>query len=198
MALNATTVSANITLSQTSFGIGSSTGVTAPNYTTGSNVTYGLCENEWMLVTGITGTTVSVVRGYFGSQAQAHNSSAPIVFGLVTDFPIIVPAIASFVTANSGLQNRYQGVYAPVTAAGTITPTGPIFHITGTTATSVINLPTNFVEGSITVIADAIWTFTSTTAAQGIAQAGTVTSLGSTVTFTYDAKTALWYPSRLA
>ena len=106
-----------------------------------------------MLVTAVNGIAlVTVVRGFNGTQAVAHNNTSGIIFGLVTDFPNFNPTVGTF---NVGL-HRYQGPNAPVAAATTITAPGEVFHITGTTATATINLPSNFVEGHIFVIADGI------------------------------------------
>lgn len=86
MALNSTTLSAAVAATDTSFAVASATGVTAPNFTTGSGITYAICDQEWMLVTGLSGTTVTVVRGVNGSVQIAHSSGARIVFGAPSDF----------------------------------------------------------------------------------------------------------------
>ena len=86
MSLNSTTLSAAIGAADTVFGVASATGVTAPNFTTGTGITWAWCDQEMMLVTALTGTTVTVQRGQQGSPAIAHASGARIVFGLPTDF----------------------------------------------------------------------------------------------------------------
>lgn len=52
-------------------------------------------------------------------------------------------------------------VGTPVASAATITPTGPVFHITGTAAISTINLPYVGFTGTLRVIADGAWTTTT-------------------------------------
>jgi hypothetical protein len=201
VAINHTTLSGALTDNQTTFAVASTTNITAPTYSSfiqgsTSTWTYLYVEAEMMFVTAVPiSGTVTVIRGVMGTIATTHATSALVIIGTPADFPNFTPQIAAFQTL---APNRFQGISSPVAAAATLVPSGPIFHVTGSTATSSISLPTNFVEGAITVIADAVWTWTSSSAAQGIAQAGTVTSLGSTVTFTYDANTSLWYPSRLA
>ena len=196
MAITATTLSAAITSSQTSFAVASTTGALAPNYTTGVGVTYAFCDNEMMLVSGVpVSGTVTVVRGVLGTQATAHAITAPVLFGLVTDFPNFAASITAFQTLQP---NRYWGVSAPVASAASITATGGLFHVTGTTATNIIVPPANFVEGEITIIADGVWTFTSSAVTNGIAASGTVTTAKSAIKFIYDANTALWYPERLS
>lgn len=196
MSITATTLSAAIDSTQTRFNVASTTGITAPNNQTGSGITYLYLGSEMMLVTAIpVSGTVDVLRGQLGSRAQSHGASEPVLAGAPTDFPSFQPTQGVEVQAN----NRYLGCSAPVAAAATITPSGKIFHVTGTTATSKINAPSSdFIEGQFTVIADGAWTWTSGSSAGSIAQAGAVTSAGTTVTFTYDAATQLWYASRQA
>ena len=78
-----------------------------------------------------------------------------------------------------------------VASATTITPTGSIFHVTGTTAIDTINIPYTGFNGSITIIPDGIFT---TTTAGNIALASTAV-VSKALIMTYDATTAKWYPS---
>lgn len=87
MAKVQTTLSGAITSSQTSFGVASATGITAPNFQTLVGITWLLIDQEWMLVENVVGTVVSVVRGYNSSVAQAHVSGALVIAGAPTDFP---------------------------------------------------------------------------------------------------------------
>ena len=192
MALATTTLSGAITSTQFSFGVASATNITVPNFQTGTGITFLLIENEMMLVTGVAGTVVNVVRGYNGTQSLAHAITAPVTSGLGVDFTQFFPTVAAF-----GVQPPYgfQGFSGPIASATTITAPGAFFHVTGTTATATINLPANFLEGQITVVADGVWTWT---AAGNIAVAGTVTTAGSSVTFTFDQGSGKWHPSRLA
>jgi len=197
MAITSTTLSAAITSSQTQFAVGSTTNITAPVLTTGSGFTFLYVEQELMFVTGVPQSgVVQVIRGFSGTQAVSHIVTTPVIVGGTGDFPNFAPNITAF---NAALPNRFAGVSGPVASAATIAAPGPIFHVTGTTATNIITPPTNFVEGRITIIADGVWTWTaSTSVTNGIAVSGTVTTAKSSVDFIYDANTALWYPSRLA
>jgi hypothetical protein len=80
---------------------------------------------------------------------------------------------------------------ANVASATTITPTGEIFHVTGTTAVVTINAPYAGFNGAITIIPDGIFTWT---AAGNIALAGTAV-VSKALTMTYDSTTVKWYPS---
>lgn len=191
MSLNLTTLSATITAYQTQIQVASATGITAPTTTTGAGVTYLYLDRELMYVTAVSGTLISVVRGVNGTVASAHNSSQGVIAGLVTDFPNFNPTVTTF---ELGLK-RFQGANSPVASATTITAPGEVFHVTGTTTIETINLPTNFVEGRITIIFDGVAAWTT---GGNIAVAGTPTSAGSAVDFYYDAAKTLWYPLRLA
>lgn len=193
MAINSTTLSGAITAYQTQFGVGSTSNITAPVSTTGTGVTLLFCEAELMGVTAVpVSGTVQVIRGVGGTQAVSHSASAAVIIGGVSDFPNFTPQVAAFQTLSP---NRFQGVSPSVASATTIAAPGPVFHVTGTTAIATISLPTNFVEGRITIIFDGVDTWTN---AGNIGVAGTNTTAGSAVDFIYDANTSKWYPSRLA
>lgn len=100
------------------------------------------------------------------------------------------------------LQNykpRIQGYSADmrganVASATTITPTGELFHVTGTTAIATINIPYTGFNGSITIIPDGIFTWTT---AGNIALAGTAV-VSKALKMTYDSTTSKWYPDYIA
>ncbi|SRR5258706_11054248 len=81
-----------------------------------------------------------------------------------------------------------------IASAATIAPTKPIHHVTGVAAIVNITPPWEGFSGPIELIADAIWTWT---AAGNISVAGTVTAAGRSHRFTYDRKTAKWYPDKI-
>jgi hypothetical protein len=196
MAINSTTLSAAITISATQFTVGSTTNITAPVLTTGSGATLLYCEAELMQVISVPASgVVQVARGFGGTVATAHASGANVVIGLVTDFPNFTPQVTAFTTL---APNRFQGISPVVASSATIVAAGPVFHVSGTTAINIITPPANFVEGQITIIADGVMVWTSSAVTNGIAASGTVTTAKSSVSFIYDANTALWYPTRLA
>ncbi len=193
MALNNTTLTYAISNFATEFDVGATTNITPPLETTGS-ATYLFIDGEMMLVSAVpVSKRVKVVRGVLGTIATSHVASALILAGLPSDFPSFRPEIGAFRLK----MDRYFPVYAPVAAAATIVAPGPLFHVTGTTATNIITPPANFVEGAITIIADGAWTFASSAVTNGIAVSGSATA-ASSITFTYDAVTALWYPQAAA
>jgi hypothetical protein len=96
---------------------------------------------------------------------------------------------------NPGVSGTQADATTAVASATTIAPSGALFHVTGTTAIATISLPATYQGGPITIIFDGVDTWT---AAGNIAVAGTNTTAGSAVTFTYSFATSKWYPSRLA
>lgn len=78
-------------------------------------------------------------------------------------------------------------------AAGSIVPSGPLFHVTGTAAVTGFTIASmiGFTQGSFTIIPDGNFTWT---AAGNIGVLGTaVTSRA--LTFTWDSNAVKWYPS---
>lgn len=83
-------------------------------------------------------------------------------------------------------------------AAGAITPSGPYFNISGTSAITGFNIPIGFntlLGGCFTANPTGIWTWT---AAGNIATAGTVTAATTPVTFCWNVASSKWIPSRLS
>jgi hypothetical protein len=194
MSFTATTLLNGIGAMDTLIGLTSVAGVGSPNNATGAGMTFLFVGNEMMKVSvgpRDTHWIPNVVRGVNGTAAVAHLTGESVLIGGPADFTNFQPIQAATVATS----NRFAGLSPSVASATTITATGDRFHVTGTTATATINLPPGFVEGSITIIADAIWTWT---AAGNIAAAGTVTTAGTSVVFNYDAATGKWSPSRVA
>jgi hypothetical protein len=215
-ALTATTLSAAITSSQRTFAVASATGITA-------NATTLLISNEALRVVGVSGTTITVApRGAGGTRAMPHVSGAMVLAGPPVAFVAFEPSGAC--TAGTGIflyspvvnlntsrewlcglvgkvvpgwQNSTyppQVTAAVASAAGLVTPTGPLFHITGTAAITGFNIPVGFDPksgGTVCAIPDGAFT---TTNANNIAIASTGV-VSKTLCWTYDANTAKFYPS---
>jgi hypothetical protein len=82
---------------------------------------------------------------------------------------------------------------AVASAASQVTPSGPLFHMTGALGVTGFNIPVGFAGGCFTVIADGAWTWT---AANNIAVASSAgQAVGSAVTFCYDTANSKFYPS---
>lgn len=90
----------NTTLSQAVTDIGartiqltSATGVTAPSPTNNTLATFLFVDNEWMSVTNVQGTLITVVRGDNGTQSRLHASGATVwvVPGYIATYQIAPP-----------------------------------------------------------------------------------------------------------
>lgn len=198
MAVTSTTLSGAMAQTDIVANLTSATGVTAPNFQTGVGVTYLFCEEEVMQVYSISGTVAGVLRGQLGTAAVAHAALTPIAIGQAADFQNFQPAQRAFQTT---LPTRFEGWSVAVAGAASNTATGPLFHLTGTVAMVTLLPPAalGFVSGySVTIVFDGSAAGLTWTAAGNIAVAGTSTTAGSAVTFTFDANSAKWHPSRLA
>lgn len=98
---------------------------------------------------------------------------------------------------NNPMETGSSGVTASVaSAAGLITPSGPLFHITGTAAITGFNIPVGFNAtavggGTICAIPDGIFT---TTTANNIALASTAV-VNKLLCWTWDGKNSKFVPS---
>ena len=147
------------TSSTTTFTVASATGITANNTIlfvddgTGGN-------NEAVFVNAVSGTQISVTRGYNGTQSRPHLTGSVVLAGRPTQFYSVDPSgsctasstVTPYVNIMSGKQwicssisssfvpgffnlSRAAGVTTAVASvAGATNPSGPLFHVTGTNA----------------------------------------------------------------
>jgi hypothetical protein len=156
MTITATTLAGAITASTTSFAITSATGVVNPNFQTGgpSTVTYLYIDQEIMLVVGVVGTQVSVVRGINGSLAAAHLNLTQVQVGGPGDFLVQNEWLAASTT---GLQTIAQLVLPATFLSGATDaiPAGVagtyIFKTAGVDA-ATLAAPTAAQEGNVIYI----------------------------------------------
>ena len=104
MSITATTLSAAVTTTDQTITVASATGITAPNFQTGSGITWLRIDQELMLVLGVSGTLITVLRGQNGTPVQAHVINTGVQIGAPAD-------IASFNTLlnNAVLVNQSVG-----------------------------------------------------------------------------------------
>ncbi len=132
----------------------------------------------------------------------------PAVAGSYPQAPVLTPWV-NVTNGNQWLQD-VNGLWVPgwnsagpvsgptaavASVAGTITPTGRLFHITAANAITGFVLPVGCAGGSFKVIPDG--TFTWTTGDGSIALAGTAV-VNKTLEFTYDTSVSKWSPSYIA
>ena len=197
MAFTATTLSGAINATQTSFGLTAVTNVVAANGPVGGG-SWLFVDKELMTVISVNTTTlvVGVLRGQGGTQAVAHGNTGSVLIGAVADFAGFQPTVSSF----SGTAAIYEGCSSPVASATSITATGKVFHITGTTTITNMVPPPGMVEGFVTVLFDGVAAITASGTASGNAFAlgCTPTTAGTSITFYLDQATGLWYASRIS
>lgn len=217
-ALTATTLSAAIDSQTRTIPVPSLTGIVAGNFALIDN------EALPIVSTNSSALTFSVApRGAGGTLASAHKSGSMVLSGPAQAFIAYDPAgtctngsglflyspIVNTRTGNQWLCSSVTGkvipgfgnqvdVAAPSTAvasaAGKITPSGPMFHVTGTAAVTGFNIPVGFDPtsgGQVCVIPDGLFT---TTNANNFAIASTAV-VSKLLCWAYDPNTAKFYPS---
>jgi hypothetical protein len=216
-----TSLSSAITATQQNFQIASVTGITA----TFTTQTVLFVDKELMLVNTVgtpTTTSVSVQRGYAGTIAVPHINTSVVLAGRPDWFYRTDPTggcttATTYVTPYVNTANGNQWLCSTVTlgwvpgflntsapagvtaavasAAGQITPSGPLFHITGSAAITGFLYPIGLGAGqpaaSFCTIPDG--TFTTTTA-NNIALASTAV-VNKLLCWTWDNTNAKWVPS---
>lgn len=216
-ALTATTLSAAITSSQRQVVVASATGITA-----GNTMLYIDNEAMSVNAVSGTTITVGP-RGGMGTKASGHISGAMVLAGPPPAFIQYDPAgfactagqglslytpVVNVTNGNQWLCSTILAKFVPgwnnggdppavttavASAAGLITPSGPLFHITGALAITGFNIPVGFDPkggGTLCAIPDGAFT---TTTANNIAIASTAV-VSKVLCWAYDANTAKFYP----
>jgi hypothetical protein len=221
--LTSTTLAAAVTTtSQTSWKLASLTGVVATStvlYV--EDGTGGNPEAVFVNVVNTASNTVSVTRGYSGTIASPHISGAVVLYGPASSpgFVSVDPSGAcvaassttptiNILKGNQWICSTILGRWVPgwnnstkepgattavASVAGQVTPTGPLFHITGALAITGFVLPLGFSDGCFTAIADGAYTWTAANNIAVASAGGQV--VGATNTFCYDRNTAKYYPA---
>ncbi len=147
-----------------------------------------------------------------GNMLQGFFETDPVGDPNVTGSYPGAPAVTPWLNTTNGLQwlqdvngiwqpgwNNPGSVSGPTTlvasVAGTITPTGRLFHINGTNAITGFVTPVGFAGGSFKVIPDAAFTWTTGDGSIGL---GGTAVINKTLEFTYDTSVNKWMPSYIA
>lgn len=102
-SLTSTTLSAAVNANATTLSVTSATGFTASSGT----ATYLMCVNyECMQIQGVSGTTITVIRGVQGSRAVGHVSGATVWVGSADRFSQAEP-LGSCTASLTGFTPRY-------------------------------------------------------------------------------------------
>lgn len=104
MAITATTLSVAVASGPSGtdnfVNVASATGITAPNFTTGAGITWLLIDQEFMVVTAVNGTVISVLRGQGGTLAAPHVINTQVQIGLPGDFAEFGEFLKASMTSN--------------------------------------------------------------------------------------------------
>jgi len=217
--LTQTTLSAAVDEKSNSIRVASATDITVVGG--GVTQTNLMVNNEMMVVTKVIGLQIDVVRGTNGTRANGHVSGSTVLASRPRNFFFVDPsgAVAAadvdFVPrvnvptsnqwlapvdrwipgmgnpGNSGSPMPTAVSAAVASAAGLITPSGPLFHVTGALAITGFNVPEGFNGGGFAIIPDGTFTWTT---ANNIAVAGTAV-ISRLLIFTWDPVTGKFYPS---
>ena len=143
MAITTTTLTSALTATATSIHVASATGITAPNFQTGSGITILVIEQEKLVCIGApNGTFIPVLRGQGGTQQVAHANGALVFIGLPTDFAAFVQIFGNLMTSSQTVEAQVQNAVQLTGTADALLSSVPNFYVIASTATDAITLPT--------------------------------------------------------
>jgi hypothetical protein len=167
MAITTTTLTSACSATDVSIHVASASGITAPNFQTGSGITILVIEQERMVcIAAPNGTFIPVIRGQGGSVQTAHANSALVFIGTPTDFASFVQIFGSLMTSQQTQEGVTQNAVKLFGSADAVLSSVSSYNVVMTASADAITLPTP-VAGDEGNIID-IWSAT--------AQAHTVTA----------------------
>jgi hypothetical protein len=167
MSITTTTLTSACSATDVSIHVASASGITAPNFQTGSGITILVIEQERMVcIAAPNGTFIPVIRGQGGSVQTAHANSALVFIGTPTDFASFVQIFGSLMTSQQTQEGVTQNAVKLFGSADAVLSSVSSYNVVMTASADAITLPTP-VAGDEGNIID-IWSAT--------AQAHTVTA----------------------
>jgi hypothetical protein len=175
LIVTATKLAAALTQASNTLRVSSATGITAN--TTVLFIEDGTTKNgEAVFVNAVNGTTISVTRGYNGTQANAHLSGAVVLVGPAGSGPFVsvdpsgsctaasswTPTV-NILTSNQWICSSISASWVPgffnnkaaagvttlvASVAGATNPSGPLFHVSGTNAVTAWGSSTSVGPGT--------------------------------------------------
>lgn len=212
--LTSTTISSAITATQQVITVASATNITV----TPATAIY--IDKELMYVLSVSSTRITVARGQNGTAAVGHASGSyvlagrPDMFatsnptGACTTASVYVTPVVNVLTGHQFLCSSVTLSWVPgfnnpepaqatatvASAAGAITPSGPLFSVSGALAVTGFTFPVGFTgKGGFCVVPTGAFTWTT---AGNINTAGTAV-VGRTLCFTWSATASKWIASYL-
>lgn len=224
--VTSTTLSSALSYTSTTVRVASATGIAIPSLPSSAgdigspssnDVTIIYADREAMRVVGVSGTIISVQRGFGGTLQSAHISGAKVWVGPgsyfystapegactstgLTSLPRIITTTGDLYTCGNGQWTTF-GTYenrltqgATLASATTITPTNPIHVVSGTTEVVTITVPPACQSTGCQLILIPSGNFTTTASGGNVGLASTAVT-SKTLTMTYVPSTGKWYPS---
>jgi hypothetical protein len=218
-----TTLSAAVTATQQKVTVASATYVLSPSQAiaaglgapSGANYYLLYVDRELMKVNAVSGTTVTVQRGFGGTQPTAHASGAKVWTGPARYYakvepapntscsnaavlPLVAPSTGRVWDCGNDKWTTFDGstftVGADIVSAATIAPTNPVHVVSGANEIATITVPAAFPPegGCITLLPSGAFT----TANTGNIAANTTTAVvGEAIRACYNPGTSKWYMS---
>lgn len=144
---------------------------------------------------------------YFVDAGGAPTAGTYAVGDVALSTPVfggVAPAFATpygYRCVTAGTPGTWVAIGVPaytgsaVTSATSITPTGTVFHVTGTTTVNTVVVPTGLPDGGqVTIIPDGVFTVGTS----GNVALGGTSVVSKALTLTWDATAVKWYMSYIA
>lgn len=142
MSITATTLASACSATDTIINVASATGITAPNFQTGSGITFLQVEQEKMVVIAVNGTFISVLRGQGGTVQVAHTNGARVAIGLPTDFSAFTQILQNLMTNTQQVEARTQNAVLLTGSADAVLSSVPGYYVIKTAGVDAITVPT--------------------------------------------------------
>ncbi len=143
MAITTTTLTSACTATDTSIHVASATGITAPNFQTGSGITVLVIEQERLVcIAAPNGTFIPVIRGQGGTQQVAHANSALVFIGAPTDFMAFVEIVGNLMTSQQTQEGVTQNAVKLFGSADAVLSSVSSYNVVMTAGVDAITIPT--------------------------------------------------------
>lgn len=143
MSITTTTLTSACAATDTSIHVASATGITAPNFQTGSGITILVIEQEKMLcISAPNGTFIPVLRGQGGTQQVAHANGALVFIGSPTDFSAFIQIFGTLMTSQETVEGTVQNAVQLTGSADALLSSVPGYYVIQSTGVDAITLPT--------------------------------------------------------
>ena len=143
MSITQTTLTSACAATDTSIHVNSVSNITAPNFQTGSGITFLQIEQEKMVVIAApNGTFVPVLRGQGGTVQVAHANGALVTIGVPTDFQPFIEILGSLMTSQHTQEGVTQNAVKLTGSADAVLSSVSSYNVVMTAGVDAITLPT--------------------------------------------------------